>query len=246
MNIIDIISERHVDLFRLTSDGRLPNGLFVYINPRNYFAFRRDPSPLINADGIVADGLLVKILFKIFLFPDKKVPRQSFDFTSLASVIFEQASTSRNSVFVAGGTSIEARQFVDKVKATYKGLSIAGYMSGYFESQSIIETVKSAQPDIVLLGLGNVKQEICGSKLRTNFAGTIFTCGAFISQTAGSESLKYYPNLINRLHLRFLYRLFKEKGILYRLMRFYFVFPAVFVYDILISCKTRSFIGGGR
>ena len=42
------------------------------------------------------------------------------------------------------------------------------------------------------------------------------TCGGFLSQCAVSNDLIYYPNLINKLNLRWLYRIFSEAHVLRR------------------------------
>ena len=40
--------------------------------------------------------------------------------------------------------------------------------------------------------------------------GIGFTCGGFIHQTANNE-IEYYPLWIDRMNLRFVYRMYKEK-----------------------------------
>lgn len=42
------------------------------------------------------------------------------------------------------------------------------------------------------------------------FQGIGFTCGGFIHQTANNE-IEYYPLWIDRMNLRFVYRMYKEK-----------------------------------
>jgi len=58
--------------------------------------------------------------------------------------------------------------------------------------------------------MGAVKQEeVANALVDFGFKGRIYTCGGFIHQTAMSGG-KYYPWLVNKLQLRFAYRMFKE------------------------------------
>jgi N-acetylglucosaminyldiphosphoundecaprenol N-acetyl-beta-D-mannosaminyltransferase len=49
---------------------------------------------------------------------------------------------------------------------------------------------------------------------RFGWSGICFTCGGYLDQ--GGQNFDYYPEIINRLNLRFLYRLVREPRSLWR------------------------------
>src|SRR5690606_14863225 len=103
------------------------------------------------------------------------------------------------------------------MKVNFPCLNILGFQDGYFSDQEQIKIkakIKELSPDLIFLGMGSPKQEELAIVLK-NPKLTVYTCGAFISQTA-NYGVNYYPYLINKLHLRWLYRIFKEKGLVRR------------------------------
>ncbi|NJO34267.1 MAG: hypothetical protein HC869_15170 [Rhodospirillales bacterium] len=69
------------------------------------------------------------------------------------------------------------------------------------------------------------------------FNGVGFTCGGFLDQY--SIGKQYYPTWIDRLELRWLYRLIMEPG---RLWRRYFVEYQPFVSGVLSVLTSRIFM----
>lgn len=62
------------------------------------------------------------------------------------------------------------------------------------------------------------------------FKGIGFTCGGFIHQTAKNE-IDYYPAWVNRMNVRFIYRMYKEPHTRKRYLQAALVFPARFIYE---------------
>lgn len=60
------------------------------------------------------------------------------------------------------------------------------------------------------------------------FKGIGFTCGGFIHQTAKNE-IDYYPEWVNRMNVRFVYRMYKEPHTRKRYLQAALVFPARFI-----------------
>jgi N-acetylglucosaminyldiphosphoundecaprenol N-acetyl-beta-D-mannosaminyltransferase len=85
------------------------------------------------------------------------------------------------------------------------------------------------KPDIVIVGMGAIAQErfLLGLK-QAGFSGKGFTCGGFIHQTA-SNKIDYYPRWVDKLNLRFLYRMLKESYTRQRYAKAAFLFPVRFL-----------------
>ena len=66
------------------------------------------------------------------------------------------------------------------------------------------------------------------------FDGIGFTCGGFIHQTAKDE-IDYYPGWVDRMNLRFLYRMYKEKHTRKRYLQAALLFPARFIAERLFG-----------
>ena len=231
MKIIRFIKERHVNVASLVEKNGLVPGAYIYVNPFNYFFLRKRldilPRMFYRVDGI----FLISIL-KLFLSRVTTFFRQSFDMTSLAPIILGHCSNHQLKVFVAGGKVGEAERFVEIMGERFSGIEWVGLTSGYGNEEDIIKEILQSNADVALLGLGNIKQEsVAGELARLNPAGRFFTCGAFISQTARSGAVDYYPAWINRYHLRWAYRFVKEPHVIKRVFKFYPAFLFIFIYD---------------
>jgi len=70
-------------------------------------------------------------------------------------------------------------------------------------------------PDIVIAGMGGVKQEkFLLDLVARGWRGVGFTCGGYLDQLA--KRYHYYPRWVDRYNLRFAYRLWQEPSRLWR------------------------------
>ena len=218
----DFINNNYKDFLGIFSEKKIYPALYLYLNPRNidYILNRLSLDRTVyRTDGIYLTSLL-NTIFPI----EKGRNRQSFDFTSLANPFFKRLSRTDEKLFMAGGGIEEVRDFVDIVRDLYPGINIVGYCSGYEGFQKIEEKVENLSPNVIMLGLGNIKQEEYGNLLVDRFNIPVFTCGAFISQTARSKNGEYYPKWINKLELRWLFRFIKEPHTIVRVVKHYPMF----------------------
>jgi len=157
------------------------------------------------------------------------VSRVSFDFTSIAPLVFGHAEQHRKRVFLLGATPRELGQFIRKIRARYPELIIAGREHGYFrkdETSRVVQSVLDSRADLLIVGLGAGRQEaFIRQAKRQGFRGVAFSCGAFIRQEAMADGT-YYPPLINRLNLRALYRMYREP---HTILRYLLLYPANFL-----------------
>lgn len=210
-------------------------GIYTFLNPYSYLLSRGKNIHLKEFNGIYVDGILM-VIFWNFFFPKRKIDRISFDMTSLADKTFKHAAEKSRSVYLIGAKKDEISKTVEVLLQTYPTLNIAGFRDGYFKSnqeeRNALHEIVMNKPDIVIVGMGSVKQENFLLDLKRNgWEGLGFTCGGFLHQT--SERANYYPDWINQYHLRWLYRLFKEKHARKRFLKFFFNFPFLFTYDAL-------------
>ena len=212
---------------------RQPGKIYTFLNPVSYLDAIRNKALFSEFDGIFSDGgLLVKA---IRLGYGKKVERRSFDMTSLASVFFQYAQQNKKRVYIIASKEHEVQKAIGVFQENYPELNIVGYRNGYFssadEKQQAIDTIIRLKPDYVIVGMGAIAQEKFLIQLRdSGFPGVGFTCGGFIHQVANNE-ITYYPQWINTMNLRFVYRFYKEKHTRKRYFQAAFLFPVKFLME---------------
>lgn len=238
MDIIEVIESKYENITTVIDDGMVDSCSVVYINPETYIHYRGRTHFLKEFDIVRFDGLFMTSVFRLFLTFQCPVKRQSFDFTSLAPKVFTYCVENKKSVFFAGGSKREVEDFVEKITSLYSDLDVSGFINGYESIEEIASAVKDSSADVVILGLGSIKQDIVANKVKDD--ATCFTCGAFISQTANSDGNDYYPHIINKLNLRWLFRILKEDRVLQRVLIKYPHFLVVFLFDYISNrIKTR-------
>lgn len=232
MNIIKFLQTRYIDVIDEIEEDSIRGKVIIYVNPMNYFYLRKNKK-MLDRLYYRMDGIFFITIVRLFLLKKKKVRRQSFDFTGFADQALSYASYNNLKVFVAGGTENENILFQKKIKSSYPNLLINGHINGYECETKISNYIRAESHDVVILGLGNIKQERVASKLMIGKNTIVFTCGAFISQTATSKHLKYYPKFINKFNLRWLYRFIKEPYTIIRVFKYYSIIPLILIYDAL-------------
>lgn len=237
-NIIKIIKDKIIssreEFKSLIKNGK--NAYIIYISPVNYLFLRKEIKILLEVSHIRIDTTILCFLINLFL--KKNIQRLSMDLQLCVSDLFDFAISNRKSIFFIGGTKEEIEVFISKIKNFFPKLNIVGYINGFASDEEIINRIdeikKRENIDFILVGLGNKRQELFIYKYKDIFCDSfLISCGAFISQTARSKGIKFYPNFIYNYNLRFLYRILKEPRIFFRILIIYPVFFAFFLYDIV-------------
>lgn len=118
------------------------------------------------------------------------------------------------SVYFLGDESAVVQLFVDKVKATFPGLVVAGCHDGFFElsgeaNQTIIETINESGADIIITGMGMPRQELWAWDTKPHLQkGVIIAAGALFRWYTGYE--KRAPKWITGCGLEWLARLVSQ------------------------------------
>lgn len=218
--------------FDKISSSYINDGLNFFLNPYSYLFFRKNHYIIKNADSIMIDGFLLKVLYNFFL--SGCIERKSFDMTSLAESVLANAELENKTISFIGSNENEINNFIKIISKRYPMLHIVFFRNGYFANQQrteVINSIKKINPDIVIAGLGVPLQELFLIDLRKNgWRGTGFTCGGFIHQT--SKGIQYYPDWINKFNLRWLYRIYDEPKLFRRYTIDYTKFLFLFFYDV--------------
>ena len=205
--------------------------VYTFLNPVSYLSALDNKELFVRFDGIFADGSILVAAIKLVY--GKDVTRRSFDMTSLAPELLSYAEANNRSVYIVASQQEQVEKAVGIFKERYPELMVAGYRNGYFasekeqdeEARHIIEV----NPDFLIVGMGALMQERFLLKVKDfGYRGIGFTCGGFIHQTAKDE-IDYYPVWVDRMNLRFLYRMYKEKHTRKRYLQAALLFPARFI-----------------
>lgn len=156
--------------------------------------------------------------------------------TSLAPIIFSLSEEEEKSIYLVGTEQQHLENAVKKIRYSYPGIRVAGMHHGYFADEemreSCLQQIVGLQPDIVIVGMGAILQEkflidLCSR----DWKGLGFTCGGFFHQTAKS-GVKYYPGWIDKLNLRWIYRIYDEPNLIKRYLFKYPIFAILFIKDL--------------
>lgn len=218
------------------------NTVYSYLSPVSYLTARRHRPLFMRTDGILMDGgvlcLFVRMLYGY------RIRRPAFVMEALGPVLFSRAAAEKRTVYIVGGLPGEAETAAAALSGMYPGLGIAGLRNGYFASDAEKEKeyarIIGAGPDYVLAGMGLVAQEefLLGLKA-AGYEGIGFACGGFVSQTSMKNG-SYYPKWINRMNIRFLYRMYREKHTRKRYLKAALLFPPCFLADRLRYAFRRA------
>jgi exopolysaccharide biosynthesis WecB/TagA/CpsF family protein len=135
------------------------------------------------------------------------------------------------SVFLVGSGPGVAEQAAKVLKNRFRHVSIAGWHHGYFsasESGEIADRIREARTDLVLVGMGNPRQEMWAVEMAARSGAVMVCVGAFLDFASGR--IRRAPRLVRAVRCEWLYRLAREPG---RLAQRYIGGAAPFIWAIL-------------
>ena len=207
--------------------------IYTFLNPVSYLSALDYKELFVGFDGIFADGsLLVKAIKLVY---GKSVTRRSFDMTSLAPELLLYAEVNDKTLYIVASRQEQVEKAVEIIRERYPKLKIVEYRNGYFSSETEqneeARHIVERNPDFLIVGMGMLMQEKFLLKVKdAGFQGIGFTCGGFIHQTAKNE-IDYYPAWVDRMNLRFVYRIYKEPHTRKRYLQAALLFPARFIWE---------------
>lgn len=211
--------------------------IVTFLNP--YYMIKLNPEDyeLYNTfDFIGSDGMGPVILNKLFGHP--KSLRISFDMVGVAGLVFQDLVKHNESLYILGDEPGVAENTIKVFQKTFEGLKVAGFHHGFIKDckEEVVQDILQSGAKVAIIGMGAPAQDKMAIQLKdAGFVGTIYTCGGFIHQT--QNSIQYYPNWINKLGLRWVYRLFTQKGMLKRLIETYPKFVVTYIKFLLFQIK---------
>lgn len=211
--------------------------VYTFLNPVSYLSALDNKKLFERFDGIFADGSILVAAIKLVY--GKTVTRHSFDMTSLAPELLEYAEQNGKSVYIVASRQEQVEKAVAIFRERYPKLILAGYRNGYFltdeEQATEASHIVDVNPDFLIVGMGVLMQEHFLLKVKdAGYNGIGFTCGGFIHQTA-KDKIDYYPAWADKLNLRFVYRMIKEKHTRKRYAQAALLFPTRFIAERLFG-----------
>lgn len=176
----------------------------------------------------------------------RTIGRVSFDFTSIADLVLGSAEQQGKRVYFVGARQAELDVFISKIKTLYPRLTIAGYHNGYFnasQAEAIRADICRSEANILIVGLGaGLQEQFEQDAMRAGFRGVAFTCGGFIRQEA-LATRQYYPAVIDRLHMRAFYRMYREP---HTIKRYFIDYPSNFLHLLAMLVRHEVAINVGE
>ncbi len=203
------LSQARERVFSLLSENQRGNAIFS-INPEIIMAAKKDPSfaEILKKGALnLPDGIGVVWASR---FLGKKIPERVAGF-DLVRAILPECARRGYKVFLLGGKPGVAREAGQRIKDEYPELKVAGTSHGYFsgeETEKIIEELKQATPDVLLVGLGFPRQE----RFIAEYGETLeipvsLAVGGTLDGLAGRS--RRAPVFFQRIGLEWLYRIIK-------------------------------------
>lgn len=207
----------------------------TFLNPYAYLILRRErPSYLMDGRfHVFFDGVALVLLLRLI---GRRVRRYSFDDTSLAPVVLKQCVAKGLSLGVVGSAPGIAAETARLLRTRHQGLRITVISDGFYPEHTEDELLSRAfLCDVVVCSMGAPRQEDFLHKLRgKGWHGTGFTCGGYFDQLVAAQGGDYYPAWMDKLDLRWVYRIAREPRRLTK--RYAVIYPlgmAAFCHDLL-------------
>ncbi|MGI6027379.1 MAG: WecB/TagA/CpsF family glycosyltransferase [Candidatus Scatomorpha sp.] len=187
-------------------------------NPEIVMLAKENPAlkeALAGADMVLPDGAGIIKGASILGRPMKeKVPGIDF-----ACGVMARLAERGGSVYLFGAKPGVAEAAAETLRTKFPGLVISGTSDGYFSDDGpIIEKIKDAAPDLLLVCLGAPKQELWMAKMSGKLpVGLMVGLGGSLDVFAGT--VKRAPEAWQKLDLEWLYRLLKEPRRIGRMMK---------------------------
>lgn len=211
--------------------------LITCLNPYYLVKLKsQDYSLYKSFDYIASDGMGPIKLNKLCGKP--KSIRLSFDLSSLAGPVFNDLIKHNEGLYVLGAKPGEVDKSIVTIKQNFIGIKILGYHHGYIKDnkKEIVDRIIASGAKVVIVGMGAPQQDEIAVMLKdSGFIGTVYTCGGFIHQT--QETMVSFPTWTNKLGLRWLYRIFTQKGMFKRLIETYPMFLVTYIRFLLFQLE---------
>ncbi|MGA2298977.1 MAG: WecB/TagA/CpsF family glycosyltransferase, partial [FCB group bacterium] len=132
--------------------------------------------------------------------------------TDLYPLLFKELSQSLKTVFFLGAEESIIREAVSKIENAFPSLKIAGFNHGYFkknEEETIVTMINISNPDLLILGMGMVKEIDFINKHYSHLkVGSTWCVGGLFDFISGKH--KRAPQFIRTLKIEWLFRFLQQ------------------------------------
>jgi alpha-1,3-mannosyltransferase len=189
--------------------------VFAFCNMHTFnIALRKSAfAKALNETIIFNDGLGIDVA-SLILF-GKKFP-ENLNGTDLTPALLSSFNR-RVSVFLVGSKPGVASKAAISLSMLHPNLDIVGTRHGFFderESPLLVKEIRDAKTELLIVGMGNPRQELWATSVAAETGAVILCVGAFIDFAAGRVSRA--PFWIRRLRCEWIYRMFLEPSRLWR------------------------------
>lgn len=213
----------------------LTSNNFTTVTFVNAFSYYDLSDQMINQiDYFFSDGIL---LTKLNNFTNRnKIRRTSFDSTSVAYDFFDFFEKNSLRVGLVGAKTLEIQNFTKYISSKFKDLKVALVHCGYFSEGEKDKVICDAlKCDVLVVGMGFPFQEdflleVKARRLPSDALKLGITCGGFFTQHQFKD---YYPKIIDKLELRWLYRIVFTSHVRWKVLKKYPFFICRYIYNAL-------------
>jgi N-acetylglucosaminyldiphosphoundecaprenol N-acetyl-beta-D-mannosaminyltransferase len=160
-----------------------------------------------KADYVTADGIGV---VKGAAMLGTPLPERVPGYDTLLGLLREANETKR-SIYMLGAQEEVIEKAVARIRHDYPNVQIAGYHHGFFdwEDDTIPNQIRETKPDFIFVALGAPRQEKwIQQHFYTMEKGVFMGVGGSFDALAGT--MKRAPEIWQKLHLEWFYRLLKQ------------------------------------
>lgn len=163
---------------------------------------------IMKSDLVYADGMGIVWASRLFGHP---LPER-LNANDLLPQFCQQAEEKGHRIFLLGGEAGVAEKAADDLISKYPKLKIVGCHHGYFadfESQAVIDKIRAAGPDILIVGMGAPKQELWIRRHLDDLkVPVVWGVGGLLDYSA--KGIKRAPEWMRNIGLEWFWRLCLE------------------------------------
>lgn len=162
-----------------------------------------------ESELLLNDGLGIKLASLAAGVPLK----ENLNGTDLIPRILGLVAELNKRVFFLGGVDGVAQNAARKAKATFPGLEVAGWHSGYFnplQEKQLVKQINDSGAQVLVLGMGVPRQELWAARNKQLLANVriIIGGGAILDFISGHISRA--PGWLRKINMEWVYRFYLE------------------------------------
>lgn len=159
-----------------------------------------------KAEMVLPDGAGVMLASRLV----GKPLRAKISGIDLLTYLFHAGENTGYKFFFVGAESHVIEKAVSRITKQYPKLKVVGFHDGYFEDESkLIEQIKSAKPDILIVGMGQPKQEQWIFR-NLNIINVPVSIGVGGSYDVWGDKLKRAPLVLRKTGFEWFFRAIQE------------------------------------